>query len=255
MNELSLFSGCGGGILAGRLLGWRTVCAVEHVAYRQDVLLARQRDVLEPFPVWDDITTFDARPWRGRCDIVSGGFPCQDVSTIKKKPKGIKGEQSGLWEEMLRVVTEAEPPFVFIENSPMLRTRGLEQVLEGLASIGYDAEWCCLGGADAPIHAPHKRTRMWILAYRQGFGRTWGADHGTEDNRALHGGQERSEVGRQLEDDGGVSWEKLWAVEPGVGRVVDDVANRMDRIEAIGDGQIPIVAAVAFELLMRRARQ
>jgi DNA (cytosine-5)-methyltransferase 1 len=81
LNELSLFAGAGGGILAGRLLGWRTVCAVEWEPYPASVLCARQNDgILPPFPIWDDIQTFDGRPWRGIVQVVSGGFPCQDIS-------------------------------------------------------------------------------------------------------------------------------------------------------------------------------
>ena len=81
MNELALFAGSGGGILGGHLLGWRTVCAVEWAAYPASVLLARQNDgILPPFPIWDDVQTFDGRPWRGIVDVVSGGFPCQDIS-------------------------------------------------------------------------------------------------------------------------------------------------------------------------------
>jgi hypothetical protein len=81
MNELALFAGAGGGILGGHLLGWRTVCAVEWEAYPASVLCARQNDgILPAFPIWDDIQTFDGRPWRGIVDVVSGGFPCQDIS-------------------------------------------------------------------------------------------------------------------------------------------------------------------------------
>ena len=81
MNELALFAGAGGGILGGHLLGWRTVCAVEWEQYPACVLAARQNDgLLPPFPIWDDVQTFDGNPWRGIVDVVSGGFPCQDIS-------------------------------------------------------------------------------------------------------------------------------------------------------------------------------
>ena len=81
MNELALFAGAGGGILGGHLLGWRTVCAVEWEAYPASVLVARQNDkILPTFPIWDDVQTFDGKPWRGIVDVVSGGFPCQDIS-------------------------------------------------------------------------------------------------------------------------------------------------------------------------------
>jgi site-specific DNA-cytosine methylase len=86
MNELALFAGAGGGILGGHLLGWRTVCAVEWEPYPASVLAARQNDgVLPPFPIWDDVRTFDGRPWRGVVDVVSGGFPCQDISVAGKQ--------------------------------------------------------------------------------------------------------------------------------------------------------------------------
>jgi len=82
LNELALFAGAGGGILGGHLLGWRTVCAVEWEPYPASVLCARQNDgILSPFPIWDDVQTFDGKPWRGIVDVVSGGFPCQDISS------------------------------------------------------------------------------------------------------------------------------------------------------------------------------
>lgn len=162
MNELALFAGAGGGILAGKLLGWTTVCAVEIERYPREVLLARQRDgILSGFPVWPDVTTFDGRPWKGLVDVVSGGFPCQDISSAGRGA-GITGERSGLWGHMARIVREVRPRFVFVENSPMLTSRGLGTVLGDLAALGYDAEWGVLGARD--LGAPHRRDRIWILA-------------------------------------------------------------------------------------------
>jgi len=81
VRELALFAGAGGGILGGHLLGWRTVCAVEWEPYAACVLVARQNDgLLPPFPIWDDIQSFRGETWRGIVDVVSGGFPCQDIS-------------------------------------------------------------------------------------------------------------------------------------------------------------------------------
>src|SRR6266705_115979 len=81
LRELALFAGAGGGILGGSLLGWRTVCAVERDAYCAALLAQRQADGCLPiFPIWSDVTSFDGRPWRGFVDVVSGGFPCQDIS-------------------------------------------------------------------------------------------------------------------------------------------------------------------------------
>ena len=196
MNELALFAGAGGGILGGKLLGWRTVCAVEIDAYARSVLLARQADgCLERFPIWDDVRTFDGRPWRGHVDVVSGGFPCQDISAAGKGA-GIDGERSGLWREFARIIGEVGPRYVFVENSPMLlcarRFEGwlvqvvgllfgrvrlrdrialfkrpdVLRVLGDLAEMGYDAEWGVVSAADAG--APHLRERIWILADTDG---------------------------------------------------------------------------------------
>ena len=161
MNELALFAGAGGGILGGKLLGWKTVCAVEWEPYPTSVLIARQNEgVLPPFPIWDDVRTFDGRPWRGRVDVVSGGFPCQDISAAGKGA-GIDGARSGMWGHMARIIGEVRPRFVFVENSPMLTSRGLGRVLGDLASMGYDARWGVLGAVHAG--APHKRDRIWIV--------------------------------------------------------------------------------------------
>ena len=169
LNELALFAGAGGGILGGLLLGWRTVCAVEYDAYARRVLLARQRDgCLHRFPIWDDIRTFDGRPWQGHVDVISGGFPCQDISAAGKGA-GITGERSGLWREMARIIGEVGPRYVLVENSPMLTVRGLGVVLGELAKMGYDARWGVLGAHHAG--APHKRDRIWIVANDSKHGR------------------------------------------------------------------------------------
>ncbi|PCJ25635.1 MAG: DNA cytosine methyltransferase [Rickettsiales bacterium] len=166
LRELALFAGAGGGLLGSKLSGHRTVCAVELDPYCRRVLLQRQHDGwLDRFPIWDDVRTFDGRPWGGRCDIVSGGFPCQDISSAGSG-EGLAGERSGLWFDMLRIIGEVRPRFVFAENSPRLRTLGLGTVIKGLASLGYDARWCVLGARH--VGAPHRRDRMWILAYAQG---------------------------------------------------------------------------------------
>ena len=141
MNELVLFAGAGGGILGGHLLGWRTVCAVEHNAYCASVLVARQNDgTLPPFPVWDDIRTFDGRPWRGIVDVVSGGFPCQDISACGSR-LGIDGPKSSLWGHMVRIIGEVMPAFVWVENSPRIIHRGVDVVIGDLSALGYDAKW------------------------------------------------------------------------------------------------------------------
>lgn len=96
MRELALFAGAGGGILGGHLAGWTTVCAVERDAYRAAILALRQNDgFLPPFPIWSDVESFDGRPWRGLVDVVSSGFPCQDIS-VAGPGAGLNGGRSGL---------------------------------------------------------------------------------------------------------------------------------------------------------------
>jgi DNA (cytosine-5)-methyltransferase 1 len=196
VNELALFAGAGGGILGGTLLGWRTVCAVEFDPYARDVLVARQNDgCLPPFPIWDDVRTFDGRPWRGVVDVVSGGFPCQDISAAGKGA-GIGGARSGLWREMARIVGEVRPRFVWVENSPMLVGRGLGLVLLDLAAMGFSARWGVVGACDAG--APHQRKRIWILAHSEGGGCV-GQGGLRGESRQCH----QEEVGREVQHQSG----------------------------------------------------
>lgn len=162
LRELALFAGAGGGILGGKLLGWRTVCAVERDAYAAQVLAQRQNDgILEPFPIWSDVCSFDGKLWRGIVDVVSGGFPCQDIS-VAGKGVGITGARSGMWSEMARIIGEIRPRFAFVENSPALVARGLGVVLADLAALGYDCRWGVLGAVD--VGANHQRDRFWLVA-------------------------------------------------------------------------------------------
>ena len=237
LRELHLFAGAGGGILGGILCGNTTVCAVEIEPYPRSVLLQRQRDGLLPvFPIWDDVTTFDGKPWRGRVDVVCGGFPCQDISAAGKGA-GIDGDRSGLWSEMARIIREIRPRYVFVENSPMLTSRGLGVVLGDLAKMGYDATWCVLG----PRHfgAPHQRDRMWILAH--------------PPKSRLQGNISRIKVRTKSptmeglvrrEIRGGFDIPKPYGL-----RSFNGVANGVDRIKACGNGQVPIVAATAYKIL------
>jgi DNA (cytosine-5)-methyltransferase 1 len=238
-RELALFAGAGGGLYASILLGWRTVAAVEIDPYARSVLRARQDDgIFEPFELHDDVRTFDGRPWRGHVDIVTGGFPCQDIS-VAGRGAGLDGARSGLWSEYRRIVAEVEPSLVFAENSPYLASRGLDRILRDLAALGFDAEWSTLSAGQ--LGAPHRRDRLWIFAAhpdRQGE---------LQQTRPV------TEVGRRAGDgaseDHAGPW---WAAEPGLGRMVYGVAHQGDRIRALGNGQIPLVAAVAALELARR---
>jgi DNA (cytosine-5)-methyltransferase 1 len=298
VHELALFAGAGGGILGGKLLGWRTVCAVEWEPYPASVLAARQNDkVLETFPIWDDVQTFDGKPWRGIVDVVSGGFPCQDISAAGKGA-GIDGERSGMWGEMARIIHEVRPRYVFVENSPMLTSRGLGRVLGDLASMGFNARWGVLGAAD--VGANHQRDRIWIVGKQisdtKGT-RTWENNNWVwEGISGIGGGQntENAEVVARWDDNishskhigtgrrkqqqesvkekiintssknverqrsitigiesefGNISDASWWQSEPNVGRVANGVAARVDRLKAIGNGQVPLCAATAWRIL------
>lgn len=165
LNGISLFAGVAG-IDVGLREYVRTVCYVENNAYCQKVIQARIRDgCLDDAPIWDDVKTFNGQPWAGRVDIIFGGFPCQDVS-IAGKRAGITGARSGLWKEFARIICEIRPQYAFIENVPGLIAKGFDVLLCDLAEIGYDARWTTLSAAE--VGAPHKRERLWILAYAEG---------------------------------------------------------------------------------------
>ena len=308
LNELALFAGAGGGILGGKLLGWRTICAVEWEPYPASVLCARQNDgILPPFPIWDDVQTFDGHPWRGIVDVVSGGFPCQDISAAGKGA-GIDGERSGMWGEMARIICEVRPRFVFVENSPMLTSRGLGRVLGDLASMGFDAKWGVLGAAD--VGANHQRDRIWIvgkttnttinrpqkqankqIVESQGWSelqfkqsrdssqmaytrcelrskgntteldsqtqvRTFGAVHNKSSSERQNVSNtdstqfQRGELSKRTESEYSFACDsRWWEAEPDVGRMADGLASGVDRLKAIGNGQVPLCAATAWRIL------
>ena len=268
MNELALFAGAGGGILGGHLLRWRTVCAVEWEQYPACVLAARQNDGLLPsFPIWDDVQTFDGKPWRGIVDVVSGGFPCQDISSAGKGA-GIDGERSGMWGEMARIIGEVRPQYAFIENSPMLTSRGLERVLADLAKMGFDAEWGVLSAAD--VGANHLRERIWIVGkdtqQHRFFSHTehnrdgWGQQQSKsleKKNRSISNTNSSQFKRRGISSgiytqDSYACDSRWWQTEPDVGRMADGVVAGVDRLKAIGNGQVPLCAATAWNILKGR---
>jgi len=265
INELALFAGIGGGILGGHLLGWRTVCAVERDAYCAAVLAQRQNDgFLRPFPIWSDITTFDGKPWRGIVDVVSGGFPCQDISCAGSGA-GIEGSRSGLWKEMARIIGEVRPRYVLVENSPLLVRRGLAVVLSDLAEMGYDAEWGIISAQDAG--APHLRKRLWLVATDANLIHDDLTGHGAGEIRRDRQAKtevplrdtnvlglekregESSDPGEEQQTTERAGW---WESEPDVGRVADGIPYRVDRLRGLGNAQVPSVVRLAWgELTVR----
>ncbi|MEM1024763.1 MAG: DNA cytosine methyltransferase, partial [Myxococcota bacterium] len=114
-------------------------------------------------PIWDDVTTFDGRPWRGAVDLVTAGFPCQPWSSAGRR-RGTDDDR-WLWPEILRVVSEVRPALVFLENSPRLDVRGVRSTLRAL---GYRSKATRARAED--VGAPHRRERVFILAYANGPG-------------------------------------------------------------------------------------
>ena len=255
MNELALFAGIGGGILGTSIIGHKCVCAVENEPHAQGILLARQNDkALEPFPIWDDVTTFDGTKWRGIVDCISGGFPCQDIS-IAGKQTGLHGERSGLWGEMARIVEEIQPTVVFIENSPQLAKLGLDKVLFDIAEMGYDAEWGIFG-AEA-VGSNHLRQRMWVLGVdtnkidalreTESTGRGAYKDFTKWSPKKV----EQEWFGREFELDAVPLVDGDYAYSEAL-RILDGLPDRMDRLARLGNAQVPAVATLAYLSLWNR---
>lgn len=279
-REVALFAGSGGGILGGKLLGWRTICAVEINTFAASVLVARQNDLsLDAFPIWDDCRSFSGVDWRGITDVVSAGFPCQDIS-IAGNGEGIEGERSGLWKEAKRIIGEIRPPFVWLENVPALTFRGLGRVLGDLVEMGLDAKWGCVSAADS-IWAKgtptidHLRNRIWIFGAStdvdaEGKSQSQGGEQnqrrGTGDlsdassyASVIHGEGIVAEMPdsprRQEPNERPIrpfhipsSW---WESESGMVRVADGIPNRVVRIESLGNAQCPATVELAWKILTK----
>jgi site-specific DNA-cytosine methylase len=126
-----------------------------------------ENTALDRAPVWDDLTTFDGRPWRGLVDIIHGGYPCQPFSVAGKK-LGDKDPRH-LWPHVARIVSEIQPALCFFENVGGHLRLGFEQVHDDLRSMGYRVKAGLFTAEE--IGATHKRERLFMLAYREGDGR------------------------------------------------------------------------------------
>jgi DNA (cytosine-5)-methyltransferase 1 len=164
MNYIDLFHGIGGFALGAYWAGMKFdnhFCS-DIEPYAQELYKLRFPESIQ----LGDITKIDTDELKkyGNDWILSGGFPCQDIS-IAGKGMGIHGERSGLWFEYWRLINDLRPRFAIMENVGMLIHRGLREVLGSLAEIGYDAEWQDIRAED--VGAPHKRERIWIVAYAE----------------------------------------------------------------------------------------
>jgi DNA (cytosine-5)-methyltransferase 1 len=204
------------------------------------------------------------------------GFHAKTLAQLEKGG-GITGSRSSMWKHMARIIGEVRPRYAFVENSPMLTTRGLGVVLGDLSKMGFDAEWGVLSAAD--VGANHLRERIWIVGkntqQHRLFPHTlhdrhrWGQQQSEsieETNGNLPNSKcrnvQKSELqqrtmfqkSRETSDrfSDGIGNAVWWATEPSVGRVANGLAGAMDRIKAIGNGQVPLCAATAFNLLKER---
>lgn len=269
MRTMHLFAGIGGGLLADRILGHTPLVAVEWEPYACQVLRERVADGWFPgMHVWEgDVQLFDPSEYTGRVDCIHAGFPCQDISVAGKQAGIAEGTRSGLYREVLRIAGIVRPPYIFLENVAAITSKGLDQVLKDLAEMGYDSKWACLRASD--VGAPHHRDRWWCLCTNTDmqygewrskphcsascFGKSWAESEWFCSNVAdplFKGLEGQREItcgnGTEQQDAGDTYW---WRTEPDVGRVAHGVPHRVQRLKGLGNAQVPIQAAVAFQIL------
>jgi DNA (cytosine-5)-methyltransferase 1 len=203
INGISLFSGIGGIDLA--LREWvRPIAYCEIDPYCQGVLLSRifSGDLPEA-PIWENIKTLCLQSFDSTIDILYGGFPCQDIS-VAGLGKGLEGERSGLFFEIVRLAKEIKPTFLFLENVPAITTRGGLEVVRTIAEMGYDCRWCVISAAS--VGALHKRERWFLLAYAKHNGSSASPRGGSVGTISLSGEQyEQTESFGKVERAGGLS--------------------------------------------------
>lgn len=238
MTHGSLFSGIGGFELGARMAGIETVWSCEIERFQRNVLKKNFPNTKQ----YEDIRKLHNPEY---VDIISGGFPCQDIS-IAGKGCGITGERSGLWCEMFRIIREIRPKYIIIENSPMLLVRGFERVLCDLYKIGYNAEWQCLQAKNFGFC--HKRERLFCVAYSNSL--RWNEKK-----------NETSIFSKKISETSG------WELGRAIGREIrnknnsevlrndDGLPDVVDRIKSCGNAVIPQIAYYIFECIKEFDKQ
>ena len=280
------FAGGGGGILASEILGHESVFALE-INERRCRVITESGWFPSLHVECADIRLFDPGPWQGRMDCIAAGFPCQDISCAGTGA-GINGPRSGLVWQLFRAIDIIKPPIIFLENSPQIRTKGRREIITALVERGYSWRdgtlaashvgaghkrnrwWCLAANTDGLRKLEQER----CIAEQRGW-----TCHSAEENANVDeirwDGRTRAfptppgwiEFTDRLEravELGGLSNLDAEAIavagaytntfgwaspDAGVRRVVDGMADRVDRIKTCGDGQVPLQAAVAFALL------
>jgi len=223
MRVGSLFAGIGGIDLGLERAGMTTVWQVEIDPFCRKVLERHFPHATR----YEDVRHVGAHNLPP-VDLIAGGFPCQDISQNASgwtRPGVSSGDRSGLWREFARVISETRPGFVVLENVEAIRYagRGLDCVLGDLAALGYDAEWDVFPASS--FGAPHKRPRLWLVAYPNGDGKPDRAEH------------DEASILPQL--CGAI---RGWPDPPQGLRVDDGLPARVDRIRSLGNAVVPDVA-------------
>ena len=184
--------------------------------------------------IWDDIRTFPIyRGTNPEIDIIYGGFPCQDIS-IAGNGKGLEGERSGLFFEIVRLAKEIKPKFIFLENVPAITKRGGIHIVGSFAEMGYDCRWCVISAAS--VGALHKRERWFLLANsRRKRLETWPEEIQQEGKIA------------ERENFNELCWGKD---QSDMVRKGNGIPYQLDRISALGNSVVPDQAKKAFKILM-----
>lgn len=253
MNELSLFSGYCGITLGLRLAlkEVRTIGYCEIDPYCQKVIKARIKDgLLDDAPIWTDICTADFQGLKGLVDIVTGGFPCQDISGAGTR-LGLRGKRSSLWFEYLRVIGELRPRYALLENVSDILIRGVPEVLGGLVEIGYDTRWTIVTAAECG--APHLRKRWFCLAYPSEFG-CCSSHFDFQQSEEQRTNAISNSRGAQSEERQESAWPRFskrqpgswnrWDVAPSrLQHVADRTPEGMAQLGAAGNGVVPAMVA------------
>lgn len=245
MRELSLFTGAGGGLLASKLLGFKSIGYVEFNDYCQRVIKQRISDgMLDNAPIFGDIRTFIsegyAASYTGMVDVLTGGFPCQPFSCAGRR-RGVSDERN-MWPETAIVVSITKPRLIMFENVPGILSY-LPMVIRDLRRLGYVImRPIILGGGS--LNYPIKRNRIWILGFnnKEYFDRV----------KEIYQRANIKKYVRSAEPSCHISdIETSWLVSNGYASTEPyGMASELDEIEAIGNGQIPAVAAAAWRILI-----
>ncbi len=222
----------------------RTVAFCEFDEHAQRILRKHWPET----QIYKDIRLLFANSITEKVDVITGGFPCQDLSTAGKKAGIEKGERSGLWGEMLRVICEIRPQFAVMENVSglLIGERGawMGKLLSDLASIGYDAQWHCISVAD--IGGGHERKRIWVVAYPNQIG--WDVPEKIYNSISIQIRNCRTTraTTRLLTSIKSLQIPKILPNH----RILDGLSDAVDRVERLGNTVHPKITEIIGRALM-----